>query len=58
MTEGKWNEEKQEYIKNLHNKHEYRYIEEPKIVKEEENDIDNIEKIAYDIFDKEKIEIE
>mgnify|MGYP005803124683 FL=1 len=58
LTEGKWNEEKQEYIKNLHNKHEYRYIEEPKIVKEEENDIDNIEKIAYDIFDKEKIEIE
>ena len=58
LTEGKWNEEKQEYIKNLHNKHEYRYIEEPKIEKEEENDIDNIEKIAYDIFDKEKIEIE
>ena len=58
LTEGKWNEEKQEYIKNLHNKHEYRYIEEPKIVKEEENDIDNTEKIAYDIFDKEKIEIE
>ena len=58
LTEGKWNEEKQEYIKNLHNKHEYRYIEEPKIVKEEENNIDNIEKIAYDIFDKEKIEIE
>ena len=58
LTEGKWNEEKQEYIKNLHNKHEYRYIEEPKIAKEEENDIDNIEKIAYDIFDKEKIEIE
>ena len=58
LTEGKWNEEKQEYIKNLHNKHEYRYIEEPKIEKEEENNIDNIEKIAYDIFDKEKIEIE
>ena len=58
LTEGKWNEEKQEYIKNLHNKHEYLYIEEPKIAKEEENDIDNIEKIAYDIFDKEKIEIE
>lgn len=58
LTEGKWNEEKQEYIKNLHNKHEYRYIEEPKIEQEEENDIDNIEKIAYDIFDKEKIEIE
>lgn len=58
LTETKWNEEKHEYIKNLHDKHEYHYIEEPKIAKEEENNIDNIEKIAYDIFDKEKIEIE
>ena len=58
LTETKWNEEKHEYIKNLHDKYEYHYIEEPKIAKEEENNIDNIEKIAYDIFDKEKIEIE
>ena len=58
LTENKWNEEKQEYIINLKNKHEYHYIEEPKIEQVEENTIDNIEKIAYDIFDKEKIEIE
>lgn len=58
LTESKWNEEKQEYITNLKNKHEYYYMEEPKIEKVVENHIDNIEKIAYDIFDKEKIEIE
>ena len=58
LTENEWNEEKQEYITNLKNKHEYHYIEEPKIEQVEENNIDNIEKIAYDIFDKEKIEIE
>ena len=58
LTENKWNEEKQEYIINLKNKHEYHYIEEPKIEQVEENTIDNIEKIAYDIFGKEKIEIE
>ena len=40
------------------NKVEYHYIEEPIIEKESENNVDNIEKIAYDIFDKEKIEIE
>ena len=58
LTEGKWNEEKQEYIKNLKNKQEYHYMEEPKLEQVEENNVDNIEKIAYDIFDKEKIEIE
>ena len=58
LTENKWNEEKQEYIKNLKNKYQYQYIEEPKLEQVEENNVDNIEKIAYDIFDKEKIEIE
>ena len=58
LTEGKWNEEKQEYIKNLKNKKVYHYMEEPKLEQVEENNVDNIEKIAYDIFDKEKIEIE
>lgn len=58
LTESKWNEEKKEYIANLKNKYEYQYIEEPKQENIEEKNIDNIEKIAYDIFDKEKIEIE
>ena len=58
LTESKWNEEKEQYITNLKNKQEYHYIEEPKIEQVEENHIDNMEKIAYDIFDKEKIEIE
>ena len=58
LTENKWNEEKKEYIANLKNKYEYQYIEEPKQENIEEKNIDNIEKIAYDIFDKEKIEIE
>ena len=58
LTENKWNEEKKEYIMNLKNKHEYQYIEEPKQEVVEEKNVDNIEKIAYDIFDKEKIEIE
>lgn len=58
LTEIYWNEEKERYITNLKNKVEYHYIEEPIIEKESENNVDNIEKIAYDIFDKEKIEIE
>ena len=61
LTESKWKEEKEEYINNLKNKKEYHYIEEPTLEKKEENitdNIDNIEKIAYDIFDKEKLEIE
>ena len=58
LTENMWNSEKEEYIKNLKNKHVYQYIEEPKKEEEPEKDIDNIEKIAYDIFDKDKIEIE
>ena len=61
LTESMWKKEKEEYIENLKNKKEYHYIKEPELEKNEENlkeDIDNIEKIAYDIFDKEKIEIE
>ena len=58
LTENKWDEEKREYVMNLKNKHEYQYIEEPKQEELKEKNVDNIEKIAYDIFDKEKIEIE
>ena len=58
LTENLWNSEKKEYIENLKNKKSYTFIEEPKKDEETEKNVDNIEKIAYDIFDKEKIEIE
>ena len=58
LTESKWNEEKAQYISNLKNKIEYHYIKEPNLDKTEAKEVDNIEKIAYDIFDKEKVEIE
>ncbi len=58
LTTAQWNEEKENYINNLKNKYEYHYMDEPKKAEVIENNIDNIEKIAYDIFDKEKIEIE
>ena len=58
LTTAQWNEEKENYINNLKNKYEYHYMDEPKKDEVIENNIDNIEKIAYDIFDKEKIEIE
>lgn len=57
LTESKWQEERAMYINNIKNKVEYHYIDEP-ITEKEEKKVDNIEKIAYDIFDKEKIEIE
>ena len=58
LTDTMWNKEKEEYIKNLKNKYVYQYIEEPQTEIIPEKNIDNIEKIAYDIFDKDKIEIE
>jgi len=57
LTELEWKKEKEIYISNLKNKIEYKYIEEPEIeeVIEEEP---SIEQAAFDIFDKDKIEIE
>lgn len=57
LTENSWQEERNTYINNLKNKIEYQYIDEP-FTQTEEKKVDNIEKIAYDIFDKEKIEFE
>ena len=57
LTESEWNREKQVYITNLKNKVEYKYIEEPKNEKVEEQ-VESIEKTAFDIFEKNKIEIE
>ena len=56
LTELEWKKEKEIYISNLKNKIEYKYIEEPEIeeIIEEEP---SIEQAAFDIFDKEKIEI-
>lgn len=58
LTQNEWNKEKEIYISNLKNKVSYQYIEEPDTNLESKINIDNMEKIAYDIFDKEKIEIE
>lgn len=57
LTPNSWQEERTTYINNLKNKIEYQYINEP-FKETEDKKVDNIEKIAYDIFDKEKIEFE
>ncbi len=60
LTDHTWQLERQKYINNLKNKVTYTYIEEP--TKESNNNldpsIDSIEKVALEIFDKDKIEIE
>lgn len=62
IKEENWNKEKQIYIQNLKNKIEYRYMEEPSIenvvTQPEVKEANDIEEIALNIFDKEKIEIE
>ncbi len=58
LDETRWNAEKQKYITNLKNKKVYKYMEEPTFEEDQEIIVDNIEKIAYDIFDKEKVKIE
>lgn len=62
INEENWKQEKELYIENIKNKIVYQYIEEPiynKEIDEEESSIEkNIEDIALDIFDKDKIEIE
>lgn len=58
LTKEMWQQEKEKYIINLKNKISYHLIEEPILENQNKNNVDNIEKIAYDIFDKEKIEIE
>ncbi len=58
ITASEWDKEKQKYISNLKNNIKYTKLEEPTAKENKKINIDNIEKIAYDIFDKEKIEIE
>lgn len=60
LTEQKWQEERNKYINNIKNKVEYKYIEEPKLSSptSTETETNDIEETAYNIFDKNKIEIE
>ena len=61
ITDEKWNKEREIYIQNIRNKHQYEYLDEPTPEKEEIEPKENskkIEEVALDIFDKDKIEIE
>lgn len=62
ITDEKWHKEKEIYIQNIKNKHTYQYLEEPTEEQVEEKETKpmekNIEEVALDIFDKDKIEIE
>lgn len=61
INEESWNKEKQIYIQNLKNKIEYKYMEEPSdevAIPPKTEDKNDIEEMALNIFDKEKIEIE
>ncbi len=59
LNENAWNDEKATYISNLKNKIPYTYESEPIIKKAADPPkIDGIEEVAFNIFDKDKIEIE
>lgn len=61
INEESWNKEKQIYIQNLKNKIEYKYMEEPSdeiVIPPKAEDKNDIEEMALNIFDKEKIKIE
>lgn len=58
LFEKQWNYEKQSYINNLKNKIEYTYIEEQTKKTSTISNEKSLEDIAFDIFDKSKIEIE
>jgi len=57
ISEKQWQKEKQIYILNLKNNKEYKYINEPE-TENTKKETENIEKIAFEIFEKDKIEIE
>ncbi len=58
LSEANWQEEKNKYILNIKNKIEYKYQEEPAKILEEPPTLSNIEQTAFDIFSKDKIEID
>ncbi len=57
ITDTKWQEERQIYIKNIKNKISYTLIPEEQTPEEPIQELNDIEKTAYDIFGKDKIEI-
>ncbi len=59
ISNNRWQLERQKYIENLKNKVRYNFIDEPETnVCKETNETSNIEEIALNIFDSDKIEIE
>jgi len=59
ISTSRWEQEKVGYISNLKNKVTYTLQEEePEIIEKQAENSDDIENIALNIFDKEKIEVE
>ncbi len=58
ITENRWQKEKDKYINNIKNKIVYEYINEPELEAKSENQNNSLEETAFNIFDKNKIEIE
>lgn len=58
ITEDRWQKEKNKYINNIKNKIVYEYINEPELEKKSKIPDNNLEETAFNIFDKNKIEIE
>lgn len=59
LSEEEWQQEKQQYVKNIKSGITYQLMEEPEEELEEmlESNSNSIEKIAQDLFDSDKIEI-
>lgn len=59
ISSERWKDERQKYINNVKNKVNYEFIEEPETdTLKKESESSNIEEIALNIFDSDKIEIE
>ena len=59
ISSERWKAERQKYINNVKNKVNYEFIEEPETdTLKKESESSNIEEIALNIFDSDKIEIE
>ncbi len=64
LTDSEWKKSRSEYATNLKNGFKYEYIEEDEVKKtsstkeKKDNESSNIEKLAQEIFDKDKIIIE
>lgn len=58
LSNDRWQIERQKYINNIKNKVCYKIIDEPQVAIAEENKSANIEEVALNIFDSDKIEME